>query len=54
MFERATVRLSNRLADDPDMTREELTTLHAEDIEVSREYLLTVEDRDAARDPAGD
>ena len=39
MFERATVRLSDRLADDPDMTSEELTTLHAEDIEVaSREY----------------
>ena len=54
MFERATVRLSDRLADDPDMTREELTTLHAEDIEVSREYLLTVEDPDAARDPTGD
>jgi Holliday junction resolvasome RuvABC ATP-dependent DNA helicase subunit len=38
MFERATVRLSDRLADDPDITREELTTLRAEDIEVSREY----------------
>ncbi len=34
MFERATVRLSNRLADDPDITREELTTLHAGDIEL--------------------
>ena len=35
MFERATVRLSDRLAQDPDITREELTTLHAEDIELS-------------------
>ena len=38
MFERATVRLSDRLAQDPNITREELTTLHAEDIELSREY----------------
>jgi Holliday junction resolvasome RuvABC ATP-dependent DNA helicase subunit len=37
MFERATVRLSDRLAQDPDITREELTTLHAEDIELPRE-----------------
>jgi DNA double-strand break repair helicase HerA and related ATPase len=32
MFERATVRLSDRLAEDPDITRDEVTTLHAEDI----------------------
>jgi hypothetical protein len=38
MFERATVRLSDRLAQDANITREELTTLHAEDIELSREY----------------
>jgi SpoVK/Ycf46/Vps4 family AAA+-type ATPase len=37
MFERATVRLSDRLAQDPDITREELTTLRAEDIELPRE-----------------
>jgi SpoVK/Ycf46/Vps4 family AAA+-type ATPase len=37
MFERATVRLSDRLAQDADITREELTTLHAEDIELPRE-----------------
>jgi SpoVK/Ycf46/Vps4 family AAA+-type ATPase len=37
MFERATVRLSDRLAQDPDITREELTTLHADDIELPRE-----------------
>src|SRR6266542_43457 len=37
MFERATIRLSDRLAQDPDITREELTTLHAEDIELPRE-----------------
>jgi SpoVK/Ycf46/Vps4 family AAA+-type ATPase len=37
MFERATVRLSDRLAQDIDITREELTTLHAEDIELPRE-----------------
>ena len=37
MFERATVLLSDRLAQDPDITREELTTLHAEDIELPRE-----------------
>ena len=36
MFERATVRLSDRLAQDANITREELTTLHAEDIEESR------------------
>ena len=35
MFERATVRLSDRLAQDPDITREELTTLHADDIELA-------------------
>jgi SpoVK/Ycf46/Vps4 family AAA+-type ATPase len=38
MFERATVRLSDRLAQDANITREELTTLHAEDIELSRDY----------------
>ena len=37
MFERATVRLSDRLAQDADITRAELTTLHAEDIELPRE-----------------
>jgi Holliday junction resolvasome RuvABC ATP-dependent DNA helicase subunit len=37
MFERATVHLSDRLADDPDITRQELTTLHTEDIELPRE-----------------
>ena len=37
MFERATVRLSDRLAQDPDITREELTTVRAEDIELPRE-----------------
>jgi SpoVK/Ycf46/Vps4 family AAA+-type ATPase len=37
MFERATVRLSDRLAQDIDITREELTTLHAEDIELPGE-----------------
>jgi Holliday junction resolvasome RuvABC ATP-dependent DNA helicase subunit len=37
MFERATVRLSDRLAQDANITREELTTLHAEDIELPRE-----------------
>jgi len=37
MFERATVRLSDRLAQDADITREELTTLHADDIELPRE-----------------
>jgi SpoVK/Ycf46/Vps4 family AAA+-type ATPase len=37
MFERATVRLSDRLADNPDITRQELTTLHSEDIELARE-----------------
>ena len=37
MFERATARLSDRLAQDVDITREELTTLHAEDIELPRE-----------------
>lgn len=35
MFERATVRLSDRLAQDQDITREELTTLHAEDIDLT-------------------
>jgi SpoVK/Ycf46/Vps4 family AAA+-type ATPase len=34
IFERATVRLSDRLAQDPDITRDEITTLHAEDIEL--------------------
>ena len=38
MFERATIRLSDRLAQDANITREELTTLHAEDIELSPEY----------------
>ena len=38
MFERATIRLSDRLAQDANITREELTTLHAEDMELSREY----------------
>jgi stage V sporulation protein K len=33
MFERATVRLSDRLAQDTEITRDELTTLYAEDIE---------------------
>jgi Holliday junction resolvasome RuvABC ATP-dependent DNA helicase subunit len=37
MFERATVRLSDRLAQDFDITREELTILHAEDIELPLE-----------------
>ena len=37
MFERATVRLSDRLAQDVNITREELTTLHAEDMELPRE-----------------
>ncbi len=37
MFERATVRLSDRLAHDPDITREELTTLHAQDVHLSSE-----------------
>ena len=37
MFERATVRLSDRLALDFDITRQELTTIHAEDIELPRE-----------------
>jgi hypothetical protein len=37
MFERATVRLSDRLAQDSDITRTELTTLHAEAIELPRE-----------------
>jgi SpoVK/Ycf46/Vps4 family AAA+-type ATPase len=37
MFERATVRLSDRLDDDLDITRQELTTLHKEDIELPRE-----------------
>ncbi len=37
MFERTTVRLSDRLAQDINITREELTTLHAEDIEFPRE-----------------
>jgi Holliday junction resolvasome RuvABC ATP-dependent DNA helicase subunit len=36
MFERATIRLSDRLAQDANITREELTTLHAEDIELPR------------------
>jgi hypothetical protein len=37
MFERATVRLSDRLAQDFDITREELTTIYADDIELPRE-----------------
>jgi Holliday junction resolvasome RuvABC ATP-dependent DNA helicase subunit len=37
MFERATVRLSDRLAQDVDITREELTTLHGEDIVLPQE-----------------
>ena len=37
MFERATVRLSDRLAQDVDITREELTTLHGEDIVLLQE-----------------
>jgi len=37
MFERATVPLSDRLALDFDITRQELTTIHAEDIELPRE-----------------
>jgi len=37
MFERATVRLSDRLAQDADITRDELTTLYADDIELPPE-----------------
>ena len=40
MFERATVRLSDRLAQDPDITREEMTTLLAADIDLPQEALL--------------
>lgn len=35
MFERACVRLADRLEHDPDISREELTLLHDEDIELS-------------------
>jgi hypothetical protein len=37
MFERATVRLSDRLAQDANITRDELTNLYPEDIELPRE-----------------
>jgi Holliday junction resolvasome RuvABC ATP-dependent DNA helicase subunit len=40
MFERATVRLSDRLAEDPDITREEMTTLVGADIDLPQEALL--------------
>ena len=35
MFERACSRLADRLEHDPDITRDELTVIHADDIEAT-------------------
>ncbi len=37
MFEQATLRQSDRLAHDTDITRDELTMLHASDIELPQD-----------------